>query len=271
MNTEDFISYVRDKVRTNLLSCNSRYDDCEKDHLIKAIRAIITTNKEIWERCRESMIIHPPNRSKKTKKKDLYFKSVTYSSINVSTNYSELYDSTHSLLNFETAAKLRIKKFGMPASIPSELTNILSYKEQKGELLPDYDHFLETSLLLCDDVLIPFLSHLKTHLEEIQVFLGRIESWLMESAGCINFIKEVFKKPLKTKAISEDDAICRNCCEVLKYHDFRECGTRYSFYLSPDSKIVLKSCKAKGKHEDTFNLMEEKDREKLKIFLKFVS
>mmetsp|Transcript_14447 Transcript_14447/g.20353 ORF Transcript_14447/g.20353 Transcript_14447/m.20353 type:complete len:160 (+) Transcript_14447:500-979(+) len=159
----------------------------------------------------------------------------------------------------------------MPTSIPPELTNILSYKKHKGELLPDYDHFLETSLLLCEDVLIPFLLKLKTHLEEIQVFLGIIESWLMESAGCNNFVKEVFKKPLKTKAISEDDAICRNCCEVLKYHDFRECGTRYSFYLSPDSKIVLKSCKAKGKHEDTFNLMEEKDREKLKIFLKFVS
>mmetsp|Transcript_14448 Transcript_14448/g.20355 ORF Transcript_14448/g.20355 Transcript_14448/m.20355 type:complete len:103 (+) Transcript_14448:110-418(+) len=71
MNTEDFISYARDKVRTNLLSCNMRYDDCDKDHLIKAIRAIITTNKEIWGRCRESMLIPPPIGSNHTKKKCL--------------------------------------------------------------------------------------------------------------------------------------------------------------------------------------------------------
>mmetsp|Transcript_14449 Transcript_14449/g.20358 ORF Transcript_14449/g.20358 Transcript_14449/m.20358 type:complete len:116 (+) Transcript_14449:110-457(+) len=72
MNTEDFISYARDKVRTNLLSCNMRYDDCDKDHLIKAIRAIITTNKEIWGRCRESMLIPPPIGSNQTKKKGCF-------------------------------------------------------------------------------------------------------------------------------------------------------------------------------------------------------
>jgi len=116
-----------------------------------------------------------------TPKKSVYFKSVTYSSINVSTNYSY---STPSSLDFETPAELQIQKFDMPTSIPPELTNILSYKKHKGELLPDYDHFLETSLLLCEDVLIPFLLKLKTHLEEIQVFLGIIESWLMESAVC---------------------------------------------------------------------------------------
>mmetsp|Transcript_3952 Transcript_3952/g.6079 ORF Transcript_3952/g.6079 Transcript_3952/m.6079 type:complete len:163 (-) Transcript_3952:97-585(-) len=162
----------------------------------------------------------------------------------------------------------------MPTSIPPELTNILSYKKHKGELLPDYDHFLETSLLLCEDVLIPFLLKLKTHLEEIQVFLGIIESWLMESAGCINFIEEVFKKTLGTKALSEDYAICCECGEGYKCHDYRECpisGSRYSFSLEKTSKTALKSCKSKGKHEDIFDLMEEKGREKLQIFLKFVS
>jgi hypothetical protein len=51
----------------------------------------------------------------------------------------------------------------------------------------DFEALFEKSLILHDDVLGPFLEILKEHLlSSVQVCLGEIETWLMESGSHIN-------------------------------------------------------------------------------------
>ncbi len=56
----------------------------------------------------------------------------------------------------------------------------------------NYLEYLQRSFIIEESVLLPFLAILKDHLEEFQVFLGKVESWLMESTRKAMFLQETF-------------------------------------------------------------------------------
>lgn len=73
-----------------------------------------------------------------------------------------------------------------------------SYYHGTNDKMPiDYIELFKQSLAsLSDDVLTPFLVHLKDHLMTIQVCLGEIDQWIIESIGsaetCRQLLRDIF-------------------------------------------------------------------------------
>jgi len=63
--------------------------------------------------------------------------------------------------------------------------------------------YLKQAYILEDSIMLPFLAILKDHLEEFQVFLGNVESWLMESTANTNFLQNTFSYRLDCRVIGE--------------------------------------------------------------------
>jgi len=107
----------------------------------------------------------------------------------------------------------------------------------------NYSEYLKRSLILEDSIMLPFLAILKDHLEEFQVFLGSVESWLMENTGNIIFLQQTFNVTLENS---------------------KDIGQTYylkTLYPSNDNSI----------YDLSFDVSNDKGRVKLTKFLSFLT
>jgi len=125
---------------------------------------------------------------------------------------------------------------------PHPLRTVVIPSLDKDSML-NYSEYLKRSLILEDSIMLPFLAILKDHLEEFQVFLGSVESWLMENTGNIIFLQQTFNVTLENS---------------------KDIGQTYylkTLYPSNDNSI----------YDLSFDVSNDKGRVKLTKFLSFLT
>jgi len=80
--------------------------------------------------------------------------------------------------------------------LPHSLRMVIIPLLDKDGML-NYLKYLKHSFILEESIMFPFLAILKDHLEEFQVFLGNVESWLMESTWNAFFLQNTFHLSLE--------------------------------------------------------------------------
>jgi hypothetical protein len=255
------------------------------DYLISSTKAVIELNQEIWERCVGSIECKPG-------KGGLRFQRTAFAVINVASESQASVKQT----KFTTTAESQTKAFGTLPSLPSVLTDYVVYKPDTDVAFPDYIKLLKSSLLLREDVLPTFLAKLKQHLEDVQVFLGGIDSWLMDPQGCIDFMQEHFGMTpailqQKTycssylcKVTHDALSICKTCNRAYNTHRHQryahaEVYTHYclgtgnpfggSFELAAPP-TVLKTINLPSDHSATFKIDQPDQQRKLLKFIEYV-
>jgi hypothetical protein len=67
--------------------------------------------------------------------------------------------------------------------------------------MPNYELLLKRFMLLNDDVLPGFLMEFKSFLEKLQVVLGKVDAWLLQSKECADFLKDHFGVTLRRNSM----------------------------------------------------------------------
>jgi hypothetical protein len=71
-------------------------------------------------------------------------------------------------------------------------------------MLPDYGAYLKTIVVLDDAVLLPALVSFKEYLEEVQVVLGTLDTWVAVSTEAKEFFEETFSDFKPPKDVSAE-------------------------------------------------------------------
>lgn len=124
--------------------------------------------------------------------KCLLARRIAFCSVDATT--SEPYEGG-STLTLSTKDELEFKEYDSLPPVPTVLTEIVPFSSMTGEdevAFPDYRRFLDSVGVLHVDVLIPFLSVLKHHLSEIQIYLGYIDAWLLQPSQTLAFLNSTF-------------------------------------------------------------------------------
>ena len=150
---------------------------------MKSTRAILATNAEIWKRCRKNLA-HGPNTGGRDCE-SMSFRRLIYNCVMVKS------DASSSSLTATAASALSVKDFGRFPKLPVELTSVMAFPRDEMRQ-SDYETYFEMTLLLNEDVLLPFLVRYKEFLKTVQVFLGKIDEWIMEGQFRIKFLEENF-------------------------------------------------------------------------------
>jgi hypothetical protein len=188
--------------------------NCNIEHVFREIRALLQINSEIFTRCMLSVVAGYSGES-------ATFDRVGYDVVRVRQN-----QTNDTLTEFVTNQEHSQQTFSMEllSELPSHLSNIFVAQHQAPpfQVYIDYNAFFETAIMLHDDVLEPFLVKLKRHLESIQVCLGEIESWLLESKDNIQFLEKIFGTELESSpryadfiTTSINDDSIRKCNEGM--------------------------------------------------------
>jgi hypothetical protein len=276
-NTE-LLSRVRGEVANNLSPRDGTVVSNDVDQNISEIRAILTTNAEIFDRCMGS------------RKKDSYSEFVRYSfevvTIKVSLN---TIDSKTRCIAYSEPSE---KSFDMTplASLPDGVADIFTLpKKSFGDFI-DYEAFFEKSLILHEDVLGTFLEQLKIQLICVQVRLGEIETWLMETASNMNYLESKFGMQI---VMPENDVAMECQCPYGTHPDLqacRRCGKyffkHYGMGCHPTETTFLRgrkfTCNRKphllkeltttlpGKFDLKLNISKENDRKRLEKVLELI-
>ncbi|KAL3927574.1 MAG: hypothetical protein SGBAC_013030 [Bacillariaceae sp.] len=199
---------------------------------IQLVRAILTVNSEIWERCKGSYEVTYFATPKAIFRRPL---STTVRAFGMNGN-----------VQFQLHGKSAEKTFNVEelCTIPDNLAILqpeyLELLHSELKLFIDFEALLERSLLLHEDVLKSFLVALKHHLETVQVRLGEIDNWLMEDRMLKDFVNTSF-------SVSFDD-------------------------LRPVAKgaYLLGTYKPNGLLDYTFQISELRERTRLTKLLDFV-
>ncbi len=187
-HAEEFLVRARQRAQEKLLESQNQIPVAIHDlpYLLRATRALIGLNNSIWDQCHDnqSEIIDG----------DLPFSRVSI--VRIKTQV----EGTKTTFHIQTT--VTSKDFGALPLLPPELSALMSVpmlssddtssSRQSAARFPDYAMYLDRATLLRDETLLPFLITLKDHLESLHVFLGAIESWLMEPLGQWQFLKDVF-------------------------------------------------------------------------------
>mmetsp|Transcript_13388 Transcript_13388/g.32242 ORF Transcript_13388/g.32242 Transcript_13388/m.32242 type:complete len:255 (+) Transcript_13388:1259-2023(+) len=198
---------------------------------LQVIRAMLSLNTEIWERCKLHMEPFTVSEDWATFQRQQFKVVRAGSHFAGELSFSALYETEKKTFNI---APLCI----CPANIAIFQFEYLPYPNNPRFI--DYAALLERALLLHDDVLEPFLVELKKHIEGIQVVLGTIEEWLHERLTVSDFIESSFGVDLT--------------------HTFGGSGER-----------KLRTCFVSGSHVAEFQVVKESERMRLTKFLDFIS
>jgi hypothetical protein len=213
-----------------------------------------------------------------------------------------------SLVSFKTTPRRETKSFGIPAKIPSDLTDIIVQKHGFAGL-PDYELFLERCLLLNNDVLKPFLFVLREHLKIIQAFYNEIDAWLRAPDAERHLLEQIFdidfeidpssvtpgeydKKEDSTQAstvnsdfsLSGEDSTCLSALEEphddsSSSDDEKPAVLKKNVDLAPytktkramaDKELVLQELAADGQYTLSFHIAQGGQKEKLVKFIEFL-
>ena len=256
------VSKVREGGATRFASGKKNVNlDIEQN--IREIRAVLSTNREIFERCAESSVCersfgYGDSGTQLTRT----FKRAAYNQVNVNGRGDgsvEIFTEEVETENAFDVAALQ--------ELPESIGGLFVEKKMDGPNSMDcidYGALFETSLMLDDEVLEPFLAKLKDHLMDVQVCLGRIDEWVMRPHDISSFLEETFDVKL---------ADLPNGRGPLRTHGrgpLRTSAHGYQYGYGYGKKI-LKTYYDGGKYEKTFCMNDEKDRKKLKKFLQFIS
>ena len=165
----EYIERIREQATKWFVTTDDRKNKVNYDieQNIREIRALLNINDEIFQRCISSGKIKSTSAS---------FTRYSYDVVKVRQD-----PTNQTQTQFITEPEQSQKSFDMSSllSLPADLSGVFVAKYQSSHsLLIDYNALLESSLIMHDDVLGPFLAKLKHHLETILYALGR------SNAGC---------------------------------------------------------------------------------------
>ena len=218
----EYINHIREQSVQRYSSRRKNINhDIEQN--TREIRALLKINAEIFDRVKSSSTLNG-NSATVTR---YGFDVVKVRNINGA-----------SQTQFITEEKRSQKDFSVTclSELPVEMSGVIKvrYQVPPFHTLIDYDAFFNSSLLLHDDIIEPFLIKLKSHIESIHVCLGEIESWLQVSKSNIDFIEATFGKKLDIPTTADKGQVCACSTGTHADSDFcLRCGERY--YGSPSS------------------------------------
>lgn len=284
----------RKKVKNGLLLEKENVKDL--DYILKSVRGLVTIIHEIWENCKEHCVGNMEEKDNFTNE-GVTMKRVLYEKVAVK--------ASKDYLEINSANEFSIYDFGRPPSVPKCLTDLIVLEPNKnGDIIPDYDKYISKSMILCKEILLPFLTGLLEHLQEVQVYIGKIEAWLLEPKARVDFLNELFEKkvaeiePMNTdyfrnRVDQKKNPVCIRCLEPFlchrnyhtkingnkKHHISRpnqgqhrlKCkdGTLASFYDAP-STFLYESYFENGDMNLEFKLSNDEDKQKMKAFFSFL-
>lgn len=173
----EFLEFGRMKVKTCLSTSNDKHIE-DLEYMLKSVRALINIINEIWENCKEHLVSGENNDNS-----SITFQNAVYEKVYVIKKDRDL--------SIATQKEFRTKKGSLPI-VPEDLSKLLYFDLPESDVLPDYNKYLNKSSILCEEVLLPFLTSFQEHLKQTHVFLGKIEEWLLEPEGNIKFLEETF-------------------------------------------------------------------------------
>lgn len=252
------------------IACN----EMDLEYLMKTVRAIITVNTDIWVRCKERA--HSPPRV--TVRGGIEMKTRCFDKVSLIALTQQVCGST----KIDISSKLTWSScdFGVLPKLPACLTDICPMYDTDAinVLQPDrYEEYFKKSLILSDDVLVGFLATLQKHLEDVQVFLGRIETWLLERTSNLDYLNDLFGTNVKTENIMEGEMkIAEGRRKKMKKRGpYSNRSPQSPFLDSSSDNIPPKlffsiASKANDQFNLKFDLRTQKGRERLEAMVSFV-
>lgn len=244
-----FLEQARQKADEKLkLQCDNSNQNIKHDlhFLLRSTNDLITTNEEIWARCKADRCTIQNN--------DPLLLVFSRHSFKVR---CKTYDNDVSIT---VQPEVIWKDFGPPPTMPSDLMILSTLGQSKilldnSSLTEKFEQFPEEFRLLLQEqagllneaALIPFLLKMKDHLESLHVYLGTIESWLLMESCHAQFLKDLtgleVSIPKEKTLIWCDGAECSaehpqwsrcsSCCKPLKDHTKRRRRGAYSKHYCP--------------------------------------
>jgi len=203
---------VRKKIRSSLTALVTElHQDVELDYLIKSTKGLVTSNREIWNRVKANLK-SPLNKqfNQLSEKPELVFQRVGFSNVKALSK-TDVSGKSLGQLTFISQWMEQMKAFSVTC-FPQPLCAIVNPSLDKDGML-NYLEYLKRSFILEESILLPFLAILKDHLEEFQVFLGNVESWIMERTRNADFLQKAFNVNLEvSRQIGTNYAIKRINC-----------------------------------------------------------
>ena len=201
----EYVFQIRDNAGNQLISVGraANYDIKQN---VREIRAILATNDEIFDRCMGSMMVDSEQDGVST------FIRYGFEVVKIRQLKKKIQLITHPDRMEEVFHTEPLSK------IPYRLQIFVA--KHKGSVFVDYHALFRQSLLLHEDVLGPYLAYLKEHLISVQVCLGEIDQWLMESNNMLNFLNSTFGSALEIPGGSEiswKDCSCENKRNAADY------------------------------------------------------
>jgi len=187
--------------------------ECHKEadlqYLIKTTQALINSNNEIWGRCKDNL--HHKNKpchQQKGEKVKLKFYRVGFHIVEASPGLSE--DNKTENIVVQTRCLWQTKIFCVPC-LPCRLSAVTPPIISESGMV-NYLEYCKSFFSLEESVWLPFLAILKDHLEEFQIFLGDVESWLLGSSRSAIFIQDTFSVPVEVVVEKEHTLGFSNNC-----------------------------------------------------------
>lgn len=226
--TIDFVSEMRAFVLKDFPTESEEFVDLI--HAIDTVGGLLAANKEILERCEESKLDSSRANFFKCKR-------INYNTLKIGTNDGHA--------TFKTYPWIETEDFDITplVELPLRLRLLEHKKDDHGFI--DFGELFSKSMVLHPDVLLPFLVAFKAHLELVQVCLGAIEEWIIQSQDNAHFLESTFGWELAHKKEKELRTWASDWFRL----------TRVPF---------------EGNLEVSFNIMNQDDRVKVRKYLEFV-
>lgn len=289
-----FISRAGEEQRETLMKAlhslggNKTGDELDCEYLVRSVRALLTTNDDIWEECEsfacpESCGFVSDNTIwfHRLSTKDIFFKTETAGETEDETDENSSSDEEESDEEekerrenvFSTLAVQERKCFKLPWPLPSALVEILSPPLLSGDrFYPDYGNYLRKVTFLREDIMAPFLAILQDHLEKVQVALGKIQTWLLESEKRVDVIKTHFEEEGSIDLKRDIDSFHKIYGTKKRpregSHKCRYCSRSFTSRYYELKRI--KAC-SKSDFDEEFDVSTESGQRKLEKFLDFLS
>jgi len=293
-DTEELISRTRG-LTVRQLHVNGKDHFSDRGIAIKKIQALIATNEDILQRCNELT---------STRHSKLYqITSFCKSDFNVVKVWNMA-----GMTQIVAFKEVVTQTFNMrPLLCLPEGLNMFEPKRERSGLI-DFRSLLRTSLMLHDDILLPFLWKLQDHLELAQVSLGSLDAWVMNSHDNVLFLQSLFGIDIDSVSMTTSQSTWCRCGDHQNYDICHNCGREY-LYHSPNSDSsrqcpatsvssatcvrrarqkmlsgivdpttfcckkhfrVLAEYNLQEKYEASFNIDQKSEREQLKILCEFL-
>ena len=287
------ISKARQRIINDVAQGHSNeHDGTDLNLTICAVEALVTTNHEIFNRIMGSLSYDGING---TVFRRCGFERVKVRQVLTKTQFTTF--AEYSTMTFDLSPLKRL-----PAALgilqPVYQTRMLGF-------FIDYEHIVQSALgALHEDVLLPFLTQLKRHLETIQVCLGEVDSWLLDAESNLRFIESTFGKKLEIRgestvyaSITPSDCFvagtdrclsnqpCENCCFLLQMHQceliagyyYRRCPhspklvNGFPSFYSYQKEVILLECEFTGRFEVSFDISHDTEQLRLLRLLDFMA